>query len=53
VTDPFAIVMLVAIGLCDVLCPFVIASVRKTEVVLVDGTVVASWSPEAQARKRA
>lgn len=45
--------MLVAITLCDVLCPFVIASVRRTEVILEDGTVVASWSSEAQARKRA
>ncbi|KAH8174904.1 PaxB protein [Sarocladium implicatum] len=51
VTDPFAIIMLLAIAACDILCPFVIAAVRKTEVVLADGSVVARWSPEAQAKR--
>lgn len=53
VTDPFAIIMMVGTVICDVLYPFAIATVRKTEVILDDGTIVAGWSPEAQAKKRA
>jgi hypothetical protein len=45
--------MMVSIVLCDLLYPLVIWEVRKTEVVLDDGTVVAGWSPEAKAKKRA
>lgn len=52
VTDPFAIMMMIWTVLCDLLYPFCIATVRRTEVVLDDGTVVAGWSPEAQAKKR-
>lgn len=53
ITDPFAVIMMVGIVICDLVYPFALAAVRKTEVMLDDGTLVAGWSPEAQAKKRA
>lgn len=45
--EPIALVMLGTITLCDLMYPLLIFYVRKTEVVLDDGTVVAGCSSEA------
>lgn len=50
--NPISITLLSTISFCDLAYPFVVAYVRRSEVVLEDGTVVAAWSSEAR-KKRA
>lgn len=45
--------MLITVLLCDLLYPILLAHVKRTEVVLEDGTVVAGTSDEARRVKGA
>ena len=44
--------MLATVLFCDLLYPVLLAHVKRTEVVLEDGTVVAGYSEEAKQRRR-